>query len=289
MKINRLGVVAVLSLGLWLALFTVLSTAQAAASIRYVATTGNDLFSAPPFFVINFCTDSAKPCATAQWAIDQSTAGDEIRVATGVYTGVQTRASVTQVVYISKTVTVRGGYTTTDWITSDPLARPTTLDAQSQGRVMYIAGNISPTIEGLRLINGDAAGQGGDPGGTKPDDAGGGIYSTGAAPQILNNVIMGSYGCNLCLSYGKGGGIYLLNAPASAVISGNIIADNVAAGSIWGQGGGIALRDSSPQVIHNTIQRNRGGTVGNGGGIAVWDGRPTISHNDILYLLNNSG
>jgi hypothetical protein len=61
---------------------------------------------------------------------------------------------VTQVVYISKTITLRGGYTTTNWTTSDPEANPTTLDAQGQGRVFYITGDISPTIEGLRIVAG---------------------------------------------------------------------------------------------------------------------------------------
>jgi hypothetical protein len=49
-----------------------------------------------------------------QYAVDQVSDGDEIRVAAGIYTGISARADVTQVVYISKTVTVRGGYTTTN-------------------------------------------------------------------------------------------------------------------------------------------------------------------------------
>jgi hypothetical protein len=81
--------------------------------------------------------------------------GDEILVAAGTYTGVNvcprndfiTIGVVTQVVYISKTVTTRGGYTTTNWTTPYPITQPTTLDAQGQGRVLYITGDISPTIE----------------------------------------------------------------------------------------------------------------------------------------------
>ena len=52
------------------------------------------------------------PCyTTVQAAVDAvDDPGDEIRVATGVYTGVQTRAGFDQIAYISKSLTLRGGY-----------------------------------------------------------------------------------------------------------------------------------------------------------------------------------
>lgn len=63
-------------------------------------------------------------------------------------------------VYISKTVTIRGGYTTTNGFADppNPDTNPTTLDAQGQGRVLYITGDISLTIEGLRITGGESAG-----------------------------------------------------------------------------------------------------------------------------------
>ena len=77
---------------------------------------------------------------TIQDAVDAATGGEIIKVATGVYTGVQTRTApagydgpttvITQVVYISKTVTIRGGYTTAFTDPPDPETNPTTLDAQ---------------------------------------------------------------------------------------------------------------------------------------------------------------
>jgi len=100
--------------------------------------------------------------------VDAANDGDVIKVATGVYTGISTRAGVTQVVYISKTVTVQGGYTTTNSFADppDPDTNFTTLNAQGQARVLYVTGalapgaGISPTIEGLRITGGDSAGLG---------------------------------------------------------------------------------------------------------------------------------
>ena len=130
-------------------------SAAPVTQIRYVATTGSD--------VGNNCADSGLPCATTQRAIDIAADSDEIRIAAGTYTDlnvrpradVTTTGVVTQIVYLSKTVTLRGGYTTTNWLVSDPANNSTVLDAQAQGRAIYVTGNISPTIEGLRLTNGN--------------------------------------------------------------------------------------------------------------------------------------
>jgi hypothetical protein len=132
--------------------------AQAQGSlIRYVATTGSD--------TDNDCADPGNPCRTVQHAVDVADTGDEIRVAGGTYTGVSGRPRtdvvstgvVTQVVYISKTVTVRGGYSITNWVTPAPAVHLTTVDAGRQGRALYITGEISPTLEGLRITGGEHA------------------------------------------------------------------------------------------------------------------------------------
>ena len=80
----------------------------------------------------------------------------EIRVAAGTYTGVSTRDGLTQMVYLSKTVMLLGGYSTSNWNAAYPLTQTATLDAQGQGRVIYVADG-SPLVNGLRLTGGDTS------------------------------------------------------------------------------------------------------------------------------------
>ena len=98
-----------------------------------------------------------------QSAVDAASAGDVVKVA-GDCRGVATRSGLTQSAYLDKSITVQGGYTTSDWSTPDPVANPTTIDAHSEGRVLYVTGvATAPTVRGLRLTGGNASGQ---PGGT---------------------------------------------------------------------------------------------------------------------------
>src|SRR4030042_4508849 len=87
---------------------------QSGSGIIRVATSGSDTPD---------CGSQATPCQTIQYAVDLAQDGDEIQIATGSYTGVQRRAVpegypfppvsgyILQKVYISKTVTIHGGYT----------------------------------------------------------------------------------------------------------------------------------------------------------------------------------
>src|SRR5512136_3103140 len=80
------------------------------------------------------------PCyAAIQAAVDAAASGETILVAEGTYTGVSMHGSHTQLVYLGKGVIIRGGYTTAYNDPPDPATRPTTLDAQGQGHVVYIS------------------------------------------------------------------------------------------------------------------------------------------------------
>lgn len=202
---------------------------QSFPKLYYVATTGSDSGNA--------CTSSAAPCATVQHAVNSAELGGEIRIAAGTYTGLP---GITQTVYISKSIILRGGYTSANWNMPYPLTQTTTLDAQNARRVIYIASG-QPVIEGLRLINGNATGLGGAWG-----DGGGGIYvSSGASPVIRNCTIANSTAYH-------GGGIFLVQN--SATLEGNTIISNTA--SLYG-GGAISLYADGNTYAGNVIRANQ--------------------------------
>jgi uncharacterized repeat protein (TIGR01451 family) len=192
--------------------------------------------------------------ASVQAAVDAAGPGDLVKVA-GTCVGVGERAGLRQQVYLEKSLTVRGGYMTTNWITPDPEANPTTLDALGEGRVFYITGASSPTIEGLRITGGDAAWLGGVSWGW---DAGGGLYVVSATATISNNWI---YNNTAGEEFTLGGGMFLQSS-ASTVFS-NAIYSNTA-----GYGGGILTLESSAALSNNTILSNT--AIKGGGGVALW-------------------
>jgi hypothetical protein len=301
------GVMLVLAILITLNLDT--ATAAPLANIRYVATTGRNAIGPGPIYVMNYCLSGADPCQTVQHAVDRATSGDTILVATGVYTGLQARDGMTQVVRIAKSVTIRGGYTTTNWSASFPLTQPTTLDAQGLGRVVVITGSVAPTLDGLIIAHGNAAGQAASCTsihGT-PSGCGGGIFVYAANPLIVNNIITNNVASAAASGTGYGGGLYLKNAHG-AVISNNVVIGNVGRLTGYGDGGGLYLDHSNAQVRANQVLDNyatKTNTFGWGGGISAWSGAPTVEGNVLrgnwvnpsgsnysgaaLYLWNDSG
>ncbi|RLC96387.1 MAG: hypothetical protein DRI77_08655, partial [Chloroflexi bacterium] len=258
---------------------------------RYVAPEGTN--------VNNNCTlpDEYGPCATVQQAVDQALAGDEAHVAQGVYTDVHASGEYTQAVYLDKNITLLGGYVNAAWETSpDPTTNQTILDADGQGRVIYVAAGFTPTIEGFHLRQGYVTGNGA------------GIYiAAGAAPTVRRNFIYsntatgsdskggGVYyhytsGGDLALERNtvynntagtKGGGCYVYGSYGSGVeqhVWNNVLYRNTAA-----DGGGLYLAGSSVTVWNNTFYSN---TATNGGGIYLFSGSSAISN---TIFAHNSG
>jgi parallel beta-helix repeat protein len=262
MKSKRLLTTLVLGMGLTMALLWLLS----GPGTGLPAVRAADLHVCP----------SGCAYSSIQAAVDDASDGDVIKVATGIYTGVSARAGVTQVVYINKSVTIRGGYTITFTEPPNPEANPTTLDAQGQGRVLYITGDISPTIEGLRITNGNAVGLVGDPSG---EDAGGSIYAITATINVNNSQIFS----NIAVA---GGGLYFLNS-TDVTLTGNTITNNTG----LNRAGGLYFRNSTgATLIANTISNNEanhlgGGTKHHGGAYFLSSDNATLINNTIS---NNS-
>ncbi len=239
-----------------------------------VASGAGELYVSPTGTDAGDCTAPYSPCLTVQYAVDSAVEGSVIKVASGVYTqvharprrDVQTTGIVTQVLYISKTLTLQGGYTTTNWTTADPETNPTVLDAQGRGRVVYVTGDISPSVEGFCFMGGDASWLGGHRVLESIFDGGGGVYVSTATVTLRDNRVLSN-------TAGAGAGVYL--STSDSWLNGNTIASNVG-----GDGGGLYLRDSAATVSGNTVAGNV--ATANGGGLYLEDSPAMLEGNTIF-------
>jgi hypothetical protein len=275
MKARYLLIASALGLGIALALLGLLNGRQYAVAAapttgtRYVATTGDDFG--------NDCSSQSAPCRTIQHAVDEADHGETVKVAAGTYTDahvrprndVTTTGVVTQVVYISKPITLRGGYSTTNWAMPDSVANPTTLDAEGQGRVVYVTGDIRSTVGGLRITGGNTA------------EAGGGVFAYRTQLTVEQTVISDNTAVD------KGGGIAVRQAITTSVADCKIYA-NV---SLEQEGGGVAVYDHSHMnLIRSWVVANASPT-NDGGGVFAGDGGTIYIENSIIAgnTANHSG
>lgn len=188
------------------------------------------------------CLQSA-PC-DLHTALAQAGDGDTVYIAQGAYTG-----TGLAVITVTKSITLYGGWdgAATAPPVRDPETYPTTLDGEGQRRVVYISGDITPTLEGLRITNGSTGSRGG------------GIAVAGAHPVIS--------GCRISNNTGKDGGGVFLGESVNATLMHNEIYSNTA----QQYGGGvtsdtsISITLTGNRVYSNTAQED-------GGAISLWYG-----------------
>lgn len=172
-----------------------------------------------------------------------------------------------QVVNLTRTLTLAGGYTLTDWTVSNPLANPTTLDAQGGGRV--ISTSAQTTLHGFTVTNGYLLGS-----------VGAGIYAVNAV--TLTSLTVYS---NVIVNASAGGGAYITG---TAVLAGVAFISNTAGngGGAYFQGttsltnvvfannravaGGGATFHAAAHVTNTTFSGNRAIGGESGGGAYFW-------------------
>lgn len=248
---NRLSGLLLLSLSLIAAVFVTINNIGLGITVARAA--GHTVCSAGP----PTCTFT-----NVQAAVDAASDGDVVKVAAGTYTGVNSYGGLSQVVYISKSVTIRGGYTPAFIEPPDPVANPTTLDAQGQGRVLFIAGAISPTIEGLRITGGYTL------------DYGGGAYISEASAKFIGNQVFSN------TAVGYGGGLYV--GGGSMIISNTIISNTASTGGgvLLVGGGGVISNTGHATFNNNIVSYN---TASYGGGIDLASSTAVLSNNIVSY------
>jgi len=190
------------------------------------------------------------PDASAvQLAVDAASPGDVVKLA-GDCMGVMARGGLLQTVYISKSLTLEGGHTQSDWsLAPDPDTYTTTLDANQGGRVAVISGTIEVTLDSLFLTRGHA-------------DDGGGIWSN-SAMTLKNSIVYSNTAAN-------GGGI--LNYTNSNPVLDNVtFIDNESE-----YGGGMYNFYISPTIMTNLKFLDNKSK--NGGGMFNVGSNPTMTN-----------
>ncbi|MBI1293414.1 PKD domain-containing protein [bacterium] len=185
-------------------------------------------------------------------AVAAASAGGMVKIA-GYCAGTVNAGGTTQLALITKTLTLAGGYTTTNWITPSAV-QTTTLDALHSGRV--ISATAALTVQDLTIQNGRTteSGAGGNGAGINTSQA-----ITLSQVVLYNNAATGSSA--------RGGGAFVAS---TAGITGTSFISNTAS-----VGGGILA--GSAATISTSLFAHNSATGGQGGGMRTENGLTLVS------------
>ncbi len=199
------------------------------------------------------CTQSA-PC-TLKTALAQAHDGDTIYVAGGTYTG-----SGPAVITVTKSITLAGGWDGLPGaLVRDPSSYVSALDGEGDRRVILITGTATVVLDGLTVVNGQAAGLGGNS--PSEPDAGGGIYVASGGPitlTVVNSTIMSNTASTDIGVPSTGGGIFAGTGAVLTVVNSRFVSN----AARWGGGmrttyaSRVVVRGS--EFISNTAQYGGG-------------------------------
>jgi Putative Ig domain. len=212
--------------------------AQAAATTRFVATTGSD--------TENDCTDQTKPCKTIQYAVGQANAGDKISIGSGTYDeSVDVRISLT-IVGAGSTGSGR-----------------TTVAGNGEAPSIYVDGIDTETTPDVTLENLDVSGNTADEGirveeatarntdSVVSDNKGIGVSSNLSSATIA---LSGTH-----VSGNQGGGVWAF--AGSVVVDDSTVSDNNNGGLVVGGTGTVANSTFDGNIGAGVVVNNSGGTV----------------------------
>jgi len=231
---------------------------------------------------LHVCKTGGTDVTTIQDAVDAAQPGDVIKVAAATYNESSIISSTPYNLYITKTVSILGGYKCSDFTNRNPSVNVTTIHPFTTSQsVVFVQGQaqtnlVAPIIDGFTITGGGGG------------NHGGGITLRNSDATISNNVISGNF------SYLLGGGIWVQNG--APLIQYNRIQNNTAsAGGGTVLGGGIELENTQASVVSNIIANNTlSGSPAYGGGVDISGGGPvtlvnnTIANNDAQGVTTNA-
>ena len=260
---------------LWLAHYAI-QPITADATLHYVAPHGQ-------------CGEAVPCYATLQAAVWAADSHDEIRMAAGIYTDAHhiewAGVLISATVFVTKPITIQGGYAITNWQLADPTQNPTILDGQQNGSVFRVLLHTpallteTVTIAGLKITNAAPVGH------DKNElsfNSGSGIFLSGGHITLTHNHIYSNTATN------NGGGIRI-DGWTFLTLTHNLLEYNHSS-----DGAGASLLGESYIIAHNTFQYNQsstqsGASVFGGGGLSISTGIAHIHHNQFLTNTAMSG